>query len=116
MSDTTLESGAGWGVTTFDCGINYDGKFRLRGGRDGVSVSSMDFGSVMAQLRSVAICFTDFFVSSSNESEVTVDLGFLKESNNISDRLTNIILLICLANRYNCRKKFNGVCNSCAVG
>ena len=79
MSDTTLESGAGWGVTTFDCGVNYHGKFRLRGGRDGVSVSSMDFGSVMAQLRSVAICFTDFFVSSSNESEVTVDLGFLRE-------------------------------------
>ena len=38
----------------------------------------MAFGGVMAQLRSVAICFTAFCVSCPNESEGTVGFGSAK--------------------------------------
>ena len=32
MSETTLVSGAGWGVTTVDCEVNYDGNLYGGGG------------------------------------------------------------------------------------
>ena len=38
----------------------------------------LDFGAGMAWLRIVAICFTTFCVSSPNEREVTVSIGYAK--------------------------------------
>ena len=38
----------------------------------------MGFGAGMAKLRSVAICFTAFCVSSPNEREITVGFGYSK--------------------------------------
>ena len=38
----------------------------------------MDFGAGMARLRSVAICFTGFFVSSRNEIDRIVGFGSAK--------------------------------------
>ena len=44
----------------------------------GVIFILMGFGTGMARLRSVAICFNAFFVSSTNEREGTVGFGSSK--------------------------------------
>ena len=43
-----------------------------------MSFISLDFGAVMAWLRIVVICFTEFFLSPPNESEGTVGFGYAK--------------------------------------
>ena len=61
MYDTTLESGAGWGETTVDCGINTNGNVGV--GVCGVSGVSTACGAVMARLRSVAVYLLHFVYS-----------------------------------------------------
>ena len=55
VSETTLRAGAGWGATTVDFGVNYNGN--VGRGEGGVSGVSMACGSVIARLTSVAIFY-----------------------------------------------------------
>ena len=58
VSETTLRDGVGWGTTTVDHGVNYNGN--VGGGEVGVSGVSKYGGTGMACLRSVTICLIEF--------------------------------------------------------
>ena len=78
MSETTLRAGAGWGTTTVDCGVNYNGN--LDRGEVGVSGIKIDCGSGISWPTIVAICFIGFCVSPPNEIEGTVGLRYAKRA------------------------------------
>ena len=64
VCETTIGAGSGWGAITVDCGVNYYGNICI--GRGGVSRVSMACDAGIARLRSVAIFFIEFCVSSPN--------------------------------------------------
>ena len=64
VSEITLGAGVDWGAITVDCGVDSDGN--IGGEEIVVIVVLVVFGAGMARLRSVAICFTEFFVSYPN--------------------------------------------------
>ena len=66
VSETTLRAGAGWGTTTVDCGVNYNGN--LDRGEVGVSGIKIDCGSGISWPTIVAICFISFCLFSPNKS------------------------------------------------